>query len=236
MPKGRSHRVARIVALSVLLIGAGAQPARAVTLDFEIVPTPTSPGPVLTTQGFTFQAGGDAAGLVTADGTTPGGASNGSNYLFAIAEAGTGSGSRPVVLTEGTSSEPGLPFTLVSFDATELLVATPGDAVRVAAGDADGNLIADHTFAFDGVIDGPGGEPDFQTFLLPAGFENVSFVTFLGVDLGSGSDFFAIDNLVVVVVPEPTSLVLLTSAVTLLATTRRHTSNSGGRESGKRAA
>jgi hypothetical protein len=205
----RSRLLVGAAVACLALAAVGARGARAITIDFESVGGPgcaTFPGSTpLVTQGFTFLGAGDPAALLVCDNSTdPSVASNGSRYLISGAEPI--GGQAPIAMLEGTGGGAGLPFSLLAFDATELSADTPGDAVRVTGYDATlTDVIADVTLVFDGSIDGPGGVDDFETFALPASFQTVWGVAWEGVDQGSGTKFYAIDNVVVVPIPEPSS-------------------------------
>jgi len=155
----------------------------AVTIDFESVSGSECPavplqGPSeMTTQGFTLYPGGDPPGLLTCDSTESLAASNDSHYLLSGAEPIIGLGL--IQVQRRTPSGDRLPFSALAFDATEFLVGAPGVAVRVYAFDDSENIVADQIFVFDGAIDGPGGVDDFETFVLPASFQDVFAVTFL---------------------------------------------------------
>jgi hypothetical protein len=53
-------------------------------------------------------------------------------------------------------------------------------------------------FTTDGVADGPGGAPDFETVTLPATYRNMEAVAMISTDSGVG---FAIDNIIVELEP-----------------------------------
>ena len=206
----------RSLTILLLLMLGGTTQVSAVTIDFELGVPGCSMFPG-TTQGFTFIGAGDPPALVVCDNPSdPSFASNGSSFLFSGAEPI--SGQAPIAMLEGSGGGAGLPFSLLAFDATELAVATPGGAVRVTGYDATlTNIIADVSFVFDGLIDGPGGVEDFETFLLPSSFQHVWGVAFEGVDLGSGTRYYAIDNVVATVVPVPGAFWLLITGLLGLA-------------------
>lgn len=52
------------------------------------------------------------------------------------------------------------------------------------------------TFTPDGIVDGPGGEVDFQTFVLPPSFANVTSVTWEHSGPGALAGIFSLDNIV----------------------------------------
>lgn len=105
----------------------------------------------------------------------------------------------------------GRPFDLVSFDfsgfpidneVSFIVIAQPGDVVAA--------------FSPDGLVDGPGGVQDFETFILPSGFTNITNATWVHTGDGTVAGVFAVDN---IVVPGPATLSLLVFAV--LGVTRR---------------
>jgi hypothetical protein len=67
-------------------------------------------------------------------------------------------------------------------------------------------------FVPDGVCDGPGGAVDFESFVLPAGFENVESVLFVHTEAGTFYDSFFLDALEVRF-DGPESLPLVTAPV-----------------------
>ena len=104
-------------------------------------------------------------------------------------------------------------FSLSSFDAAEGLrdgdaFVSPAEKLRVDGSLAGGGTVS-VTFDFDGIDDGTGPLADFQTFTLPETFNNLTAVTFIGLDASGtpGLNIFSIDN--AQVVPEPASLTLV---------------------------
>jgi hypothetical protein len=194
----RVVRLVGAVARVALLMFLGVPAASAVTVDFESVPTPgcIDQGSLLTTQGFHLVA--DKA-LITCDSTVAGFADNGSIYLVGAREGFPGFG-----LSEA-SGPPGLglPFSLLTFDGARALEDYPANSIRVLGRDSDGGVIADQTFAL-GANDGLGGDPDFETFVLSPAFSGLTYVTFVSLEQYP----IAVDNLDLVVVPEPSSLPL----------------------------
>ena len=109
-------------------------------------------------------------------------------------------------------------FDLVSFDLAGfpvdnevpfIVIAQPGDVVAA--------------FIPDGLVDGPGGVQDFQTFFLPDGFTNITSATWVHTGDGTVAGVFALDN---IVVPGPATLWLLSLGV-LGATRRRRCPRQG---------
>ena len=81
-------------------------------------------------------------------------------------------------------------FDLVSFDlsgfpddheATFTVTAQPGDVVA--------------NFAPDGLVDGSGGVEDFETFILPEGFANITSATWVHTGGDTLLGIFALDNI-----------------------------------------
>lgn len=150
-------------------------------------------GPSLTTQGFSFTSPTDS--LFSCNGLPPSLASNGTASLI-----DANSFSTPTMVDAS-----GNPFRLWSFDAAERNVSGVGNAtgIRVEATRLDGaNIVAN--FTFDGINDGPGGVDDFDTFVLPASFQEgggLTSVNFEAQPAATPSEFL-IDN---INVPEPTS-------------------------------
>jgi hypothetical protein len=108
-----------------------------------------------------------------------------------------GSEAAPIMIRR----ENGRPFALPSFDAAELWITAPGGypnatSIELTITDVDG---FEHTevYPLDGIIDGAGGSPDFQTIVRPVSNALLS-VVFVGVKPPSLGDYaFAIDNLAV---------------------------------------
>jgi hypothetical protein len=198
----------------LLLVSAGtATQVEALVIDFESAPASSAGvqhGSSLTTQGFTISQTQGSNRLFGLDGTNPQVHSNGTNTLY---DDTTGVGS-DYTIVEST----GALFDFHSFDASEAF-ADPNklnenaQAVGVVGFDASGPIVQAQ-FSLDGVVDGPGGNPDFQTFTLPANFVNLTSVRIAWISgpLPSTYDLFAIDNLSVTVIPEPISLSLLAVA------------------------
>jgi hypothetical protein len=138
-------------------------------------------------------------------------------------------GSPPAAILMTT--ETGSSFALQQFDAAESFAALPQQwAARI---DVTGQLVSGATvftsFTLDHVIDGPGGLPDFQTFVLPQSFQGLTSVLFVGAGNPptAEGDFhdFAIDNVTTDLpppVPEPaTGLLVIAGVMTGVAGARR---------------
>jgi len=120
-------------------------------------------------------------------------------------------------------------FSLVSFDGAELFLS---DSAAAAGGFANatsihvvGNLSGGGTitadFALDGLKDGAGGVADFQPFVFPAGFTNLTSAVWSGTVAAGGTASMSFDNIVTgtgpVGVPEPSILLFLGTSLTGLA-------------------
>jgi len=179
-----------------LLIGAGQ--ADAVSIDFESVPTGDclNVGTLLVTQGFTFTT--SSSNLFTCDGTRSSLASNGTTTL------GSEAFPAQITMTQNGGGE----FALLSLDLGELRTLTgPGNQVFVEAVVFGGGSIS-ILYSLDNINDGAGGLADFETFLLPAGFDSLSEVTFTGLHMDGGPEArFLVDN--IVATPEPSTMLML---------------------------
>lgn len=85
----------------------------------------------------------------------------------------------------------GLPFTILSIDIAEYSATLTGQAPLFIGHKADGTTVQ-FGAGFDGKIDGPGKNPDFQTHTFPASFTNLTKVTV-------GQAMFNFDNVAVLV-------------------------------------
>jgi len=99
-------------------------------------------------------------------------------------------------------------FSLVQFDLSGFAPNTEVPFSVVAS-----NGVTQH-FTPDGLVDGPGGNPDFETFSLNSDFSNVSSVLFIHTGAGSNWGTFTIDNLAIQsgastsTVPSPSAFLL----------------------------
>lgn len=116
----------------------------------------------------------------------PGYPSNGSGYL----ELPAGSPVR-------VRLNPLAPFSLISFDVAEL-TNLPGPVSLTIVGYKFDSSIVTNYFTTDGINDGVGGAADFQTVTFGTTFQNLYQVDVL-------SSMFAIDNVIVGTVPEPSA-------------------------------
>lgn len=107
-----------------------------------------------------------------------------------------GSFGHPITIRRANGRAFGLPF----FDAAELWAGeAPGfpnaTTIELTITSADGSVHTEH-YALDGIVDGAGGSPDFQTIVRPASNALLS-VTFAGEGLVFGNYAFALDNIAV---------------------------------------
>jgi hypothetical protein len=82
-------------------------------------------------------------------------------------------------------------FSLVSFDFSGWPVNAE---IPFTVRGQPGNVVV--TLTPDGIVDGPGGEPDFQTFYLPASFQALTSVTWEHSGPGTIAGIFGLDNIV----------------------------------------
>lgn len=109
-----------------------------------------------------------------------------------------------VVLTKANGGT----FSISSFD----YAGFPGSEVafRVVGVRADSSSIF-ASFTPDGLVDGPGGVTDFETFALGSSWSDLVSVTWVVTGSSAAQGLFALDNIVVDVttVPEPGTLALV---------------------------
>jgi PEP-CTERM motif len=140
-------------------------------------------------------------------------------------EAGRGS---PITMARAD----GQAFSLLSLDASEFYAVLVPDRPNANSlqitGYLEGGETVSHTLQLDGLVDGPYGPlTDFQHFVLPDLFINVTSIAFTGLQLNGVLGGVAIDNLEVadrVSVPEPTTLALLGIGLISMGMSRRRRS------------
>lgn len=204
-----------LLSATLVLLGFGASTVNADTITFNGV-IQTTYGPDrgnLTTQGFLFSSNGhfhtnESFGFIEESlGGFQTSASNGT--IYASAHDG---------LTITMQMENASPFSLNGLDVAEHIAGA--NSFRNAMQITITGFLMDsgtvmQTFDLDGVIDGPGGAADFQTFLVGANFINLQSVVFSG--LGGTAQEFSIDNIVVnqgaTAVPEPATMLLLGTGI-----------------------
>lgn len=87
----------------------------------------------------------------------------------------------------------GLPFTPLHIDLAEYSGTVAETSLTFTGRTADGESVTT-TFTLDGERDGPGGEPDFQTFEFPARFADLLELS--GPDLEFSCDNFVFDTII----------------------------------------
>jgi hypothetical protein len=211
-------------AIAALSLAVWVGQAQAAVITFNGVPSVANPTLTsLTTDGFTFTSGHFHTIDTPALGQFGGLVDNGSIYIAEEA----GSVGLPITMVEAG----GQPFGLVSFDGAELFL----NAAAAAAGgfpnanqiNVLGNLSGGGTvnavLGLDGIADGAGGAPDFQTFILPASFTNLASVTFSGSVVTGAPGAISLDNINTGVIPAPGALLLGGIGAGLVTWFRRRT-------------
>jgi hypothetical protein len=199
----------RLLVVAALVLAASVSRAEATTLNFEDhavgfgIAQPFSGD--LTSSGFLFDMSSDVYQLANNSAKVD----NGSTY--AVIE-----GDHP--LSQTTFSQiGGAPFALTSIDYAEwqsdLGLAFYPKTITVTGNQVGGTTVST-ILSLDGIFDGPGGQPDFQTFGFGPEWTNLLSVALMGTGAANGSlNYFAIDNIVAdtaaTPVPEPGTLSLL---------------------------
>lgn len=188
MVSARTVTRSLFVAFSLVAFASG---ARGQVIDFENTPgSGNATYSTLDVGAFRFTAGH----FHIIDVFTPSGgiAQNGSGAVLGAEGAGAGSSTVTMTRIDGAS------FDLSGFDVAEMWLSPPSgypnaSSVRVTATTVGGTPLST-TFPLDGLLDGPGGVDDYQTFLL-AGYANVPSVTFEALSAGVPDFGFALDNI-----------------------------------------
>jgi hypothetical protein len=200
-------RATWVIAVLSLVMWVGQ--AQATTVTFDSVPSVGNPILTsLTTQGFTFTSGHfhtiDSPTLASFGGDV----ANGTIYIAEEA----GSLGLPITMADAG----GQPFILSSFDGAEMFL---NSAAAAAGGYPNANQInvvgslwgggtVNTMFPLDGIADGVGGAADFQTFVLPASFTNLTSVVFSGALVTGLPGGISLDNINTGVIPAPGALLL----------------------------
>jgi hypothetical protein len=206
----------RSLALAALLVVASVGNAQATTITFEdhAVSSGTAQPVIgdLTSGGFFFDTAADYYQLANNSAHVD----NGSTYLVTEGDP----------LSQVTFSQSGgAPFALNSIDYAEWQELGTARKITVTGNQVGGTTVS-ATLLLDGIFDGPGGQPDFQTFAFGTDWANLSSVVLKGTEATFGTlNYFAIDNVVVgtAAVPEPGTLSLLgLGSAYLFGRRRRH--------------
>jgi len=123
-------------------------------------------------------------------------------------------------------SNAGTPFSLLDFRGGETFVGFStwwAIDIQVIGVKFDGGVL-ETSFRLDGINDGPGGVADFQTFSMPTGFSDLASVQFVGSG-GILFDGFSIDDINVMLIPEPTTYAMLLAGLGLLGWHARRRKN-----------
>jgi hypothetical protein len=90
-------------------------------------------------------------------------------------------------------------FALYSIDAAEFYSPSspdrPNAEMLTITGVQQGGGTVSYTLNLDGIHDGPGGVPDFEHFVLPGTFVNLTSVVFTGLRAGNLAGGVGIDNI-----------------------------------------
>jgi hypothetical protein len=108
------------------------------------------------------------------------------------------------------------PFNITSIDLAEYSIVFASPKTITFTGNKASGGTVNTTFVTDGIIDGNGPLADFQTFVFPSTFSNLSSVT-------TTTATFSFDNVNVTIVPEPTGVAFLFAGTLILFTRRRLT-------------
>ena len=125
----------------------------------------------------------------------------------------------------------GSPFSVTSFQAGEWFGASPpsyttgvsttGNPIDVTGFLFGGGTITT-TFISDAIpSDGPGPNVDFETFLFGPGWDNLIALEFLVIPPNDDDRQFGYDNIVINVVPEPSTALLVAGGLVGIAFRRR---------------
>ena len=178
-----------------------------VTVTFDGYP-PQPPGTVYGIHQYAeclyFTAiGSNAGGFVRNGGGIPGFPNNGTAFLQADIESSLA----------GTRLD-GLQFSLISVDLAEFSTVVSNAAIVRFVGYRHDGTVVTTDFTTDGIIDGTGPIPDFQTFTFDNRFANLDRFEIPSID-------WSLDNLRISI-PEPrTAALLLFSGILLLAVRKR---------------
>lgn len=163
--------------------------------------------------GFNFQIGSGHSHLL--DDSYFGSPSNGTTHLALDDDVGD----NPVTMT----SLNGRPFSLESLDFAEFYLE-PSTRIEVTGLFPHGGSISE-ILTPDEIVDGIGGVADFETAFFDSSWSDLSSVTLDSVAEPDTHQGWALDNIVVTVIPEPASLLLVGTCLAGLAAMRRKSKN-----------
>jgi hypothetical protein len=198
----------RLLGIGALLL-LGPAVAGAVTVDFEDLGVPAG-GQIFdlasyASRGFVFTSGPDAFQV-------PGFP----DHLHIGSRVSWGYNGTTILLPHGhvlmTVAGGGL-FSLQSVHLTGFQTDLE-DPIHVIGVYSDDSTVTS-ILTLDGHADGPGGDVDFQAFVLPASFADLKRVEFKlnGTGVGNAEGLMGIDNIDATPVPEPSTLGLLAMAI-----------------------
>jgi hypothetical protein len=211
-------RLKRKLAVALVLLLPIASNADLILVDFEDTDEGASL-PSVTSRGFTFTGSENPGGFPlmavrdspTATTGDPSIADSGSRYLVHSDSGGASDFFPSITMTANNSR----PFTLLGFQLGEDNTGTRfAETLQLTGVRANGDIVVTEIL-LDGFNDGYAGRRDFQIEVLGLFFRNLVSLEFLGLaseadSIAAGpTQAFSIDNLLVVQVPEPSTLALL---------------------------
>jgi hypothetical protein len=194
MTKSPINRALALLVSALVFSGLARCPAQG-TMQFTFEGQPPGTwvvGDSYSESGMTFWNPYGPEGLARVGSGLSGAPDNGSAYL----QTTTGAN-----LVFGFYTSPTTYFNLVSFDVAEYDTSLPGPVTLHVIGYRAQHAPVVMDFTTDGINDGPGGLPDFQTLYFSSEFIQLSRVEIL-------TDRWSLDNVVISGVPEPSACAL----------------------------